>query len=113
MAGRVHFKAGRMSRKDWIELVPVNASSADDRKMLALELMRARQFLSDRAIAKASNLDHKTVSRIRGDELVPTRKEAIKTFIEANGHLSNSELSQLVGVSRQTIGKYRKELSNV
>ena len=102
-----------MSRKEWIELVSVNASSAEDRKSLALELMRAGQFLSDRTIAKASNLDHKTVSRIRGDELVPTRKEAIKAFIETNGHLSSSELSQLVGVSRQTIGKYRKELSNV
>ena len=102
-----------MSLKDWVELVPVNASTADDRKLLALELMKARPFLSDLAIAKASNLSDKTVRRIRSNELVPTREEAIKTFIEANGHLSNSELSQLVGVSRQTIGKYRKELSNV
>ena len=111
--GRVYFKAGRMSLKDWVELVPVNASTADDRKLLALELMKARPFLSDLAIAKASNLSDKTVRRIRSNELVPTREEAIKTFIEANGHLPNSELSQLVGVSRQTIGKYRKELSNV
>lgn len=113
MVGRVYFKTGRMSHKEWIELVSVNASKADDRKILALELMKARPFISDRAIAKASNLSDKTVRRIRCDELIPTREEAIKAAIVEGCRLSDSELSRITGADRKTIGKYRKELSNV
>ena len=102
-----------MSHKDWVELVPVNASTVDDRKLLALELMKARPFLSDLAIAKASNLSDKTVRRIRSNELVPTREEAIKAAIAKSGHLSDRGLSRITGVSRSTIGRYRKELLNV
>ena len=102
-----------MSHKDLIEPVHVNASTADDRKLLALELMKARPFLSDLAIAKASNLSDKTVRRIRSNELVPTREEAIKAAIVKSGHLSDRELSRITGADRRTIGRYRKELSNV
>lgn len=102
-----------MSRKDWIELVSVNASSAEDRKLLALELIRVQPFFSDLSIGRESNLSGKTVKRIRRNALAPTREEAIKAVIVKSGQLSNCELSRITGVDRRTIGKYRKELSNV
>lgn len=102
-----------MSHKDWIELVSVNASSAEDRKLLALELIRVQPFSSDLSIGRESNLSDKTIKRIRRNELVPTREEAIRAAIDKSGHLSDRELSRITGVSRSTIGRYRKELSNV
>ena len=102
-----------MSYKDLIESVHVIASSAEDRRLLALELIRAQPFLSDLSIGRESNLSGKTIKRIRSNAHIPTKEEAIKTFIGVNGQLSNRELSQLTGADRKTIGKYRKELSNV
>ena len=102
-----------MSHKDWIELVSVNSSSAEDRKLLALELIRVQPFSSDLSIGRESNLSDKTIRRIRRNELVPTREEAIKDAIDKSGHLSDRELSRTTGVSRGTIRKYRKELSDV
>ena len=113
MAGRVYRKAGRMSHKDWIELVSVNASSAEDRKLLALELIRVQPFFSDLSIGRESNLSGKTIKRIRRNALAPTREEAIKAVIVKGSHLSDCELSRTTGASRGTIRKYRKELSNV
>ena len=102
-----------MSHKDLIESVHVNASSAEDRRLLALELIRAQPFLSDLSIGRESNLSGKTIKRIRRNALAPTRKEAIKAAIVKSGHLSDCELSRTTGASRGTIRKYRKELSNV
>ena len=95
------------------ELVSVNASSAEDRKLLALELIRVQPFFSDLSIGRGSNLSGKTIKRIRRNALAPTREEAIKAVIVKSGHLSDRELSRTTGASRGTIRKYRKELSNV
>lgn len=79
----------------------------EQRRALGLESLRLDPIASNREHSKRTGLDHKTIQDIREKENIPEPKDVIQDYSERNPDKPDHVIGQELGVSKNTVAKYR------